>query len=179
MALALAALVEQVQSWAKGVGLGGLTLLPNMDTLGTLLVGWMVFVTLILILGTFFYFKFIHTLGNESLTEQDDTGPGDEGKGRASKGKGGTGTAGSATPGKSKAAKREEARKPTIVPDHKPELVSAPVGTGADPDAVKWTSNVFTWLYNSADGGQTVRKIWLETLNENTVKTAIEVSIMC
>lgn len=179
MALALAALVEQVQSWAKGVGLGGLTLLPNMDTLGTLLVGWMVFVTLILILGTFFYFKFIHQLGNDAHTE-DSTGPGEEGQGRASAGKGGTGAAGSATPGRAKAARREEpARKPTIVPDGKPEPVSAPVGTGADPDAVKWTNNVFTWLYNSADGGPMVRKVWLETLNENTVKTAIEVSTMC
>ncbi|XP_050736734.1 uncharacterized protein LOC127008574 isoform X2 [Eriocheir sinensis] len=180
MALALTALVEQVQSWAKGVGLGGLlTLLPKMDTLGTLLVGWMVFVTLILMLGTFFYFKFIHTLGNETSSEQDDTGPGEEGQGKATKGKGGTGASGSATAGKSKAAKKDEvARKPTIVPDRKPEPVSAPVGTGADPDAVKWTNNVFTWLYNSADGGQLVRKVWLETLNENTVKTAIDTGIL-
>uniref|UniRef100_A0A0N7ZB38 Phorbol-ester/DAG-type domain-containing protein n=1 Tax=Scylla olivacea TaxID=85551 RepID=A0A0N7ZB38_SCYOL len=171
MALALTTLVEQVQSWAKGVGVGGLlTLQPVMDTLGTLLVGWMIFVTLILILGTFFYFKFIHHLENEG-TDTASQGRGED--------KGGARTSGSATQGKAKAIRKEEqARKPTIVPERKADPVSAPVGTGADPDAVKWACNVFTWLYNSAEGGKVVNKVWLDTLNENTVKTAIETGIL-
>ncbi|KAK8404481.1 hypothetical protein O3P69_007611 [Scylla paramamosain] len=171
MALALTTLVEQVQSWAKGVGVSGLlTLQPVMDTLGTLLVGWMIFVTLILILGTFFYFKFIHHLENEG-TDTASQGRGED--------KGGARTSGGATQGKAKAIRKEEqARKPTIVPERKADPVSAPVGTGADPDAVKWACNVFTWLYNSAEGGKVVNKVWLDTLNENTVKTAIETGIL-
>lgn len=168
MALALTTLVEQVQSWAKGVGVGGLlTLQPVMDTLGTLLVGWMIFVTLILILGTFFYFKFIHHLENEGT---DTEGRGED--------KGAAKTSGPATQGKAKAIRKEQARIPTIVPDGKPAPVSSPVATGADPDAVKWACNVFTWLFNSAEGGEVVSKVWLRTLNENTVKTAIEVSVI-
>ena len=169
MALALTTLVEQVQSWAVGVGLGGLTFHPIMDTLGSLLVGWMLFVTLILILGTFFYFKFIHHLENDSNSDQDDTTPSSQG--HSAKGKG-------ASEGATKTRKEEPARKPTIVPDKRGVPVSAPIATGADPDAVKWTNNVFTWLFNSAEGEKVMKKLWLDTINENTVKTAIEVSVI-
>lgn len=173
IAVALQSVVEQVWSWVLGaVGLQGLGLPSSMDTLNTLLVGWMLFVTLILILGSFFYFKFIHQLDSESDSVSEDAGPKRDPRDREKAEGDKEGKAGKSKP------VGEPARTPTIVPRQPPSPVSPPVGTGADPDAVAWASNVFTWLYNSHEGGKVIKKIWLDTVNENTVKTAIDVSII-
>ncbi|XP_042225690.1 uncharacterized protein LOC121868805 isoform X2 [Homarus americanus] len=175
MAFALDGLVEQVRSWVAVGGLSGLGLASIMDTLNTLLVGWMIFVALILIIGTFFYFKFIYQYESGDLGRPHDTQPRGEPKDEKNK----TAVKKSA-PGRSgpEVKPAEPARKPTIVPDRSGEPVTAPVATGADPDAVKWTNNVFTWLYNSVDGGPAIRKTWLDTVNENTVKTALQTGIL-
>lgn len=165
MALAFKGLVEQVRSWTIVGGLSGLGLSSIMDTLNTLLIGWLVFVVLILILSSFFYVKFVQTLQSD--------GP------RKSR-QGETDQIRAAVQLSSESSSSKEipvARRPTIVPDGPPDHASPPVATGADPDAVNWANNIFTWLFNSADGGPTVRKIFLDTLNSNTVKTALEVSI--
>ncbi|XP_071520419.1 uncharacterized protein [Panulirus ornatus] len=175
MALALESLVEQVRSWATVGGLSGLGLASIMDTLNTLLVGWMVFVAFILILGTFFYFKFIYPTESGIAEQPEDGEPEGEPQGKKNLTEGKKPTSGKS---RSVAPPSEPARKPTIIPEVGGEPVSSPVATGADPDAVNWTNNVFTWLYNSADGGPAMRKIWLDTVNENTVKTAIETGIL-
>lgn len=165
MALAFKGLVEQVRSWTIVGGLSGLGLSSIMDTLNTLLIGWLVFVVLILILSSFFYVKFVQTLQSD--------GPGKSRQGE-------TDQIRAAVQLSSESSSSKEipvARRPTIVPDGPPDHASPPVATGADPDAVNWANNIFTWLFNSADGGPTVRKIFLDTLNSNTVKTALEVSI--
>lgn len=174
MALALDSLVELVRSWATVGGLSDVGLASIMDTLNTLLVGWMVFVAFILILGTFFYFKFIYPTESGITEESEDAEPEGEPQGKKKMTEGKRPASGKS---RSVAPPSEPARKPTIVPEVGGEPVSPPVATGADPDAVNWTNNVFTWLYNSADGGPAMRKIWLDTVNENTVKTAIEVSV--
>lgn len=169
MALAFEGLVEQVRSWTIVGGLSGLGLSSIMDTLNTLLIGWLVFVVLILILSSFFYVKFVQTLQSDAL-----------GKSRQGEVKEETDQIRAAVQSSSESSsiiRSPVARKPTIVPDGPPDHASPPVATGADPDAVNWTNNIFTWLFNSADGGPTVRKIFLDTLNSNTVKTALEVSI--
>ncbi|KAK4316805.1 hypothetical protein Pmani_012062 [Petrolisthes manimaculis] len=175
IAVALQSVVEQVRSWVSGVGLKGLGLPSSMDTLNTLLVGWMLFVTLILILGSFFYFKFIHQLDNESDSVSEDVGPKRDPRDKEKAGSNKSTQESKA--GKSKPV-GEPARTPTIVPRQPPSPVSPPVGTGADPDAVSWANNVFTWLYNSHEGGKVIKKIWLDTVNENTVKTAIDTGIL-
>lgn len=164
MALAFEGLVEQVRSWTIVGGLSGLGLNSIMDTLNTLLIGWLIFVVLILILSSFFYVKFVQKLQSDSLSKKDRH-EGETEQKKASK----------AEPTTSKKV-IPAARKPTIVPDGPPDHASPPVATGADPDAVNWTNNIFTWLFNSADGGPAVRKIFLDTINSNTVKTALEVS---
>lgn len=170
MALAFEGLVEQVRSWTIVGGLSGLGLSSIMDTLNTLLIGWLVFVVLILILSSFFYVKFVQTLQSDGL-----------GKSRQGEGQGETDQIRAAVQSSSESNASKEipvARKPTIVPDGPPDHASPPVATGADPDAVNWANNIFTWLFNSADGGPTVRKIFLDTLNSNTVKTALETGIL-
>lgn len=166
MALAFKGLVEQVRSWTIVGGLSGLGLSSIMDTLNTLLIGWLVFVVLILILSSFFYVKFVQTLQSD--------GPGKSRQGE-------TDQIRAAVQSSSESSSSKEipvARRPTIVPDGPPDHASPPVATGADPDAVNWANNIFTWLFNSADGGPTVRKIFLDTLNSNTVKTALETGIL-
>ncbi|XP_066948799.1 serine-rich adhesin for platelets isoform X6 [Macrobrachium rosenbergii] len=190
MALALRGLVEQVLSWTPVGGLGGhLGLWTSMDTLHTLLVGWLVFVVLILAIGGFFYVKFVKKLEEEKLLkaaaaaansaqpeEEDGEVFPTQGSSRsAASGRGGGGAGRSQAPAGKKVA---VARKPTIVPDGPREPVAAPVATGADPDAVNWTNNIFTWFYNSVDGGPIMTKTWLETVSENTVKTALETGIL-
>ncbi|XP_064121935.1 uncharacterized protein LOC135226386 [Macrobrachium nipponense] len=200
MALALRGLVEQVLSWTPVGALGGhLGLWTSMDTLHTLLVGWLVFVVLILAIGGFFYVKFVKRLEEEKLLkaaaaaaassglpegedeeeEYDEEVPqGAASSSRsAASGRGG-GRSQAPVAGKKKKKKVEAARKPTIVPDGPREPVDAPVATGADPDAVNWTNNIFTWFYNSVDGGPIMTKTWLETVSENTVKTALETGIL-
>nr|XP_045620378.1 uncharacterized protein LOC123771715 [Procambarus clarkii] len=176
MALAFEGLVEQVRSWVA-LGLSGLGLSSVMDTLNTLLVGWMVFVALILIIGTFFYFKFIHHFESSDSGRSQDSQPRGESQDKknvteASSKRSAGGGSGRSRPAAAPPA--EPARKPTIVPDGVAEPVSSPVATGADPDAARWTNNIFTWLYNSVDGGPAIKKTWLHTINENTVKTALE-----
>ncbi|XP_042877075.1 uncharacterized protein LOC122256440 isoform X4 [Penaeus japonicus] len=169
MALAFEGLVEQVRSWTIVGGLSGLGLSSIMDTLNTLLIGWLVFVVLILILSSFFYVKFVQTLQSDAL-----------GKSRQGEVKEETDQIRAAVQSSSESSsiiRSPVARKPTIVPDGPPDHASPPVATGADPDAVNWTNNIFTWLFNSADGGPTVRKIFLDTLNSNTVKTALEIQL--
>ncbi|XP_069950546.1 uncharacterized protein [Cherax quadricarinatus] len=171
IALALEGLVEQVRSWAT---LGGLGASYIMDTLNTLLVGWMIFVALILIIGTFFYYKFINHFESSDFGRPQDTQPQGElqEKKQVKETRAASGKSGPAAP------PVPPAKKPTIVPDRAEEPVSPPVATGADPDAVRWTNNVFTWLYNSVDGAPAIKKTWLHTINENTVKTALETGIL-
>ena len=153
----MAAAVEAVRSWVvEGAGLTRPFGQYNMDTLNTLLIGWLFFALLGLLLCKFLFDKYVKISSSEEPDQEfiyeeqltDDV------------------------------FKEEVSRKPTIVPDECPaaDIASTPIGTGADPDAVRWANNVFTWLYNGSEAAPVFTNTWLQALNDFTNRSALEVS---
>ena len=161
--------VDELLSWLWG---GGGIWPAVMDTLNTLLLGWLFSAVLILILAKFLYDKFLH--GNEEeelaaataaaaagqVNKEHDSPPGVS-----------TGD----VPGKQSAPGKGEVRRlPTIVP--KQELIrkgSASPAAGQDADAVRWINTVMKWLYRGPHNA--VSGPYLSLLNDMTVQTALEV----
>ena len=155
----MAGVVDSVKSWlAEGSGLTNQPTLGlyTMDTLSTLLIGWLFFALLVLTLCKLLFDKYINVgkLIEEEVTQNDEIREFLD------------------------YSEIQKSRKPTIVPDECPaaEISNTPVGAGADPDAVRWANNVFTWLYNGNEAAPIFATAWLQELNDFTTKSALEVS---
>ncbi|KAL7641563.1 UNVERIFIED_CONTAM: hypothetical protein RMT77_007436 [Armadillidium vulgare] len=160
----LCSVVDFVWHWC----LGPVVKFP-MDTLNTLLLGWLAFGVLIVLLSKFLYDKVL--AWDQSEDDYNDY----------TNQEGAEGTRLPDEPSKSPLPSKPPpvvARKATIVPDALPEHVSAPMATGSDPDAVRWINNLLVWFFEGAEGGRIVRNAWNDSLNEYTVSSALETGVL-
>ncbi|XP_018016758.1 uncharacterized protein LOC108673437 isoform X1 [Hyalella azteca] len=157
----LASSVEHWTWWLRGGGSS-----DTMDTLNTLLLGWLFSAILILGLLKLLYDKFLR--GDEDEVYIDDVTKAaavsstDEVRTETSP---------------QQQQQQEERRVPTIVP-----AVSAlPAGSagaaaGQDADAVRWINTVMAWLYRGPHSA--IAGPYLSLLNDMTARTALETGVL-
>jgi hypothetical protein len=154
----LASSVEHWTWWLRGGGSS-----DTMDTLNTLLLGWLFSAILILGLLKLLYDKFLR--GDEDEVYIDDVTKAaavsstDEERTETSL---------------QKQQQQEERRVPTIVPPVSAlPAGSAGAAAGQDADAVRWINTVMAWLYKGPHSA--IAGPYLSLLNDMTARTALEV----
>lgn len=159
--------VEQLALCLWGGGVSGVTAV--MDTLNTLLLGWLFSAVLILVLVKLLYDRFLRSSDEEELFFSEPS---------EVEGKDASEVARVAAAAAESELERQKLirRAPTIVP----AAGSVPAGgsgdaAGQDADAVRWINTVMHWLYRGPH--KALSGPYTTLLNEMTAQTALEVSM--
>lgn len=160
----LAASVDNLVWWLWG----GAGLPAAMDTLNTLLLGWLFSAVLILVLVKFLYDKFLRGSDDEEFYSEASGGQCATQEGASAEQ--------TATEKLEALArqKRETRREPTIVPS--PSSLakgSAGPAAGQDADAVRWINSIMQWMFQKPH--KAISGPYLALLNDMTAQTALEV----